>query len=236
MVFIWATIAVLCAVTWILAFYREDKYERESLGMIALAALCGVAFFFVASLIEKFALQWYVFKGVSFQARAAMMLLMVGPVEELCKFAPVRLFIYPRRAFNEPMDGIVYGAAAAAGFALIENLLFMQESPNIILTRGPGAPLLHILFAGFWGSALGWAKGMEDRKAARWLVLIGLVLASLTHGAYDLITLSVHRELTPNHARIAMLTLIVVSFAALRWQMVRAAAASPFRKKPTRAE
>src|SRR5262249_9579612 len=148
--------------------------------------------------------------------------LVVGPVEELCKFAAVRLPIYPRAQFNEPMDGIVYSVSAASGFALAENYTYMEGTPEGIWTRGPAATLARILFASFWGAALGWTKPMENRRVARLIVAGSLLWAASTHGLFDLIYFTADRELPRVLARIALVAIVVASFLALRLQMKRA--------------
>src|SRR5207245_3849116 len=87
--------------------------------------------------------------------RIWLSLFVAGPVEESCKIIAVTLLIWFQSNFDEPMDGIVYAAAAAAGFALVENLLFMQDQPSSILARGPAAPGARISSAGFCGAARG---------------------------------------------------------------------------------
>ena len=53
--------------------------------------------------------------------------LVIGPCEELAKFLAVRLFVYRNKEFNEPLDGIIYAAAAALGFASLENVLYVID-------------------------------------------------------------------------------------------------------------
>jgi RsiW-degrading membrane proteinase PrsW (M82 family) len=43
--------------------------------------------------------------------------------EETLKWAVVRFGAYNRKEFNEPLDGFVYGATAALGFATLENVV-----------------------------------------------------------------------------------------------------------------
>lgn len=64
------------------------------------------------------------------------MLFLVGPAEELGKFAVVRLIPYRSLYFDESKDGLVYGAASSLGFASLENLVYM-------LTIGPEVLIVH---------------------------------------------------------------------------------------------
>jgi protease PrsW len=224
----WFVIAVAFAGLWLWAFYREDRLEREPLWMVAFALGWGALAILPALWLEARLLPPDLGPDSRLAVRAAGLLLIVGPVEELCKFAGVRLHIWPRSQFNEPMDGIVYAAAAATGFAFAENLHFMVDQPSVILARGPAGTLAHILFAGFWGSALGWAK-MCGPWRGRMLVLLGLVWGSLSHGLFDLISFSAGQELPAWGARLGLTLLMTGSYLLLRRQMTRACAQSPFR-------
>jgi RsiW-degrading membrane proteinase PrsW (M82 family) len=226
----WVVIAVLFAAVWIWAFHREDRHEREPVWVVGLAFVWGMLSMFLALFLEERLLPNGVSHDDELAVRAIAMLAVVGPVEELSKFAAVRLPIYRLAHFNEPMDGIVYSVAASAGFALAENLRFMEGEPEVIWARGPAATMAHVLFAAFWGAALGWTKPMADRRLARRIVLLGLFWAMLAHGLYDLAYFMADRELPPLAARGAMAGLMLVSFLALRLQLRRAHHHSPFRK------
>jgi RsiW-degrading membrane proteinase PrsW (M82 family) len=227
---VWIAIAVLFALAWVWAFHREDRLEREPIWMVGLAFFLGMLSFVPAYYLEGWLLPESIGPEDRLAVRVLALFLVVGPVEELCKFAAVRSWLYGRPGFNEPMDGIVYAVTAATGFAFAENLHFMQDMPEVIWARGPGATLAHILFAGFWGGALGWSKPMKDRRAARFIVLAGLLAGIVTHALFDLIYFCVDRELPANVARALLVALVLGSFLALRFQMRRAHEYSPFRQ------
>jgi RsiW-degrading membrane proteinase PrsW (M82 family) len=226
---VWVAIAILFALAWVWAFHREDRFEREPVWMVGIAFLLGVVAFVPAYYLEGWLLPNSVDPEDSLAVRFLAVFLVVGPVEEVCKFAAVRSWLYSHADFDEPMDGIVYAVTAATGFAFAENLYFMQDMPEVIWVRGPGATLAHILFAGFWGGALGWSKPMANRGAARRVVAAGLLAGILTHGLFDLIYFCVDRELPATVARVALAALLIASFLALRFQMRRAHEYSPFR-------
>ena len=73
------------------------------------------------------------------------MLLVVGPVEEFSKFAVVRLKAYRSLYFDEPMDGLVYAAAASLGFASLENVLYVVDfGPEVMIVRAPVSTVAHL--------------------------------------------------------------------------------------------
>ena len=57
--------------------------------------------------------------------------LLVGPVvEEILKFLIILLYCSKLDDFDEPMDGLVYGATAALGFAMAENFHYVYNAEN----------------------------------------------------------------------------------------------------------
>jgi len=107
-----------------------------------------------------------------------------GVTEESGKFLVVRTGIYRSPHFEEPADGLVYAAAAALGFAALENIVYLLNFGwQVILIRGLFSNLAHVLFSSLWGYPLALTKlGMLRNKNWVWLGLIGAMLA---HGIFD---------------------------------------------------
>jgi RsiW-degrading membrane proteinase PrsW (M82 family) len=223
----WVVIAIAFAAVWVYAFYREDFKNPEPLWLLGLVMLGGMIAVPVASRIEAMLSQDPTAMTGTFYARAGLAMLVAGPVEETAKFIAVALLIWFQSSFDEPMDGIVYAAAGAAGFALLENLLFMQDQPASILARGPAATGAHIFFAGFWGGALGHAKQMKSVPTRTLIVAAGLALGFLSHGLFDLTTWSVDKELSLTQARLVQVGLILACAAFVRWRIRVALLALP---------
>ena len=172
-------------------YYRKDVYEKEPLQLLALAFIVAAPLSLVAGGIEfvvdgggteslssspNFVVVCFFYVGV------------VGVLEEVLKFAAVRFTVYRHKEFNEPVDGIIYAAAAALGFATFENFFYMLNAgPAVILLRGPVSTLGHILFSAMWGYAMGIAHDDPDPANRRRLVLLGLTYAIITHGLYDIL-------------------------------------------------
>jgi protease PrsW len=225
----WLLLAVVFAAIWTYAFYREDRHRPEPLWMVLLAVATGCAGFFVADHVEARLLPHGVDLDGSFWSRARIAFLVAGPVEESIKFLGVLIAIRPWAHFDETMDGIVYGAAAGAGFALMENLAFMQGQPELILSRGPAGTGAHVLFAMFWGGALGFAGHITSLPRRILLAALGLLVAVLAHGAFDLVAFSVERELTMAQGRVAQIVLLLICMVCLRVAIRTALKLRPFR-------
>ena len=171
---------------WLWFFLRQDVYRPEPRRLIALTFLLGclstvpaligeVIFLGDADLVE----------GASLSAVAAGMLLVVGPVEELCKFGAVRLKPYRSLYFDEPMDGLVYAAAASLGFASLENLAYVAAfGPAVMVARAPLSTVAHLVFGSIWGYALGVHHASGYNRTG--LVVVSLVLAAFAHATFNI--------------------------------------------------
>jgi hypothetical protein len=112
----------------------------------------------------------------------------VGILEELAKFCVVLTLAYNNKEFNEPVDGIIYTAAAALGFASFENIFYLlDQGPLIILLRGPVSTLGHVLFSAMWGAALGLARFEPSRAVRIRMISWGFFWAVLTHSLFDIL-------------------------------------------------
>ncbi|WP_054953618.1 PrsW family intramembrane metalloprotease [Flaviflexus massiliensis] len=106
-------------------------------------------------------------------------------VEEFAKgLGVVLLFVFFKRYFNGPIDGICYGAMSGLGFAFVENILyftrFYDDLQEIALLRF-SSPLLHPLCTATVGLFLGFAVYARSRWMAIPLLVPGFFIASSIH-------------------------------------------------------
>ena len=184
-------IAVAPGLFWLWFFARYDVYRPAPRRLIAWTFLFGCLAVAPAAAIEWVFLRDSIDDGgVSLAAVSAAMLLVVGPAEEVVKFAVVRLFSYRSRYFEEPMDGLVYAAAASLRFASVENLFYVLSfGPEIMVGRAPVSTLAHVVFGSFWGYALGLHFQSGGKRLG--LVLVGLAFAALVHAFFNIAVFTV---------------------------------------------
>nr|WP_241429272.1 PrsW family intramembrane metalloprotease [Agrococcus sp. ARC_14] len=115
-------------------------------------------------------------------------------VEELWKAIPVVImFLFFRKAFDGPVDGIVFAALSAAGFAFTENILYFGTSISengdgsfIFFMRGIMSPLTHAIFTAV---GIGLALGFAARLRSRWWILlafpVGHLVSALLHALWN---------------------------------------------------
>ncbi|WP_053206751.1 PrsW family intramembrane metalloprotease [Jiangella muralis] len=91
------------------------------------------------------------------------------------------------------VDGIVYAGLVAAGFAFVENILYLGrafdtasiDGYSVFVVRGIFSPFAHPLFTVFIGIAVGLAAGRRSVAARVLLPLVGYLLAAGVHALWN---------------------------------------------------
>ena len=182
---LYAIIYFAVSIIWLLAFARlGGGLNRSALFLAFLAGvMVGPPAGIISGLIESNALPTRTLEGAFHLRDFLLYFLIVGPVEELFKFLAVFFTSLRRLDFKNSSDGILLAVAAALGFAGGENIVYLffhglqMTWPRLVLGN-----LGHAAFSACWGYAFG-VTLHED--ALPEMLIVGLVLASLLHGAYN---------------------------------------------------
>jgi RsiW-degrading membrane proteinase PrsW (M82 family) len=178
--------AVLPSLLLLWYFYSRDVFPEPrgvllktfGLGVLAVLPVLLVGLPVLLLFVQPLARISPVAGGVS----AAF--LTAGVPEEFFKFVVVAYWCARRPEFDEPMDGIVYGATASLGFATMENVLYVSGgSLELALGRGFTAVPCHAFLGAIMGYYVGQARFRPERRRA--LLATGLGVAMLLHGLYD---------------------------------------------------
>lgn len=185
----------------------KDRYEPEPLHLVARAFVLGAL---TPALVLAVRPTLEALLPAEFTTRRLLLdaFLVTALVEEAVKLGAMAIAIGRHHELDEPLDGVVYGGAAALGFASIETVLFVaaQQAPALALQRGFTTGLIHLACSG----AIGWQLARlrlrcDLREFARFL-LVGVVSVAL-HGAYDALLLS-------ERGLLALLLVLPVTLAA----------------------
>jgi RsiW-degrading membrane proteinase PrsW (M82 family) len=174
---------ILIAVGLAWYFIKHDRGEREPVNALWVAVGFGFGGAIMASIIESILVPSNALKAGRPLGPLLMTALLIGVIEESCKFVPLSLFLYRKRYFNEHTDGIIYFALAGLGFGLPENILYtLQFGAGAGLGRIFLTPFFHAATTGMVGFFL--AKSKVDKRPRR-IVWLMLAVAMLLHGLYD---------------------------------------------------
>jgi RsiW-degrading membrane proteinase PrsW (M82 family) len=181
-------LSVIPCLLWLMYFYTRSLYRRESRRVIALTFLLGAAATLLAiplCLLGQ-SLLLRLTRNLE-HADFAISFLVIAPVEEFCKLLAVYLYAWRHQEFDEPLDGVIYSATAALGFAAAENVIYaLQDGPLSLLLRGSLTNPGHALFSAFWGMSLSRAKVLPNRWQQRLPVIaLGWMLASALHAFFN---------------------------------------------------
>ena len=233
-------IAAIPGCVWLWIFYRKDRFEPEPKQLIFLAFFLGGALVplqvFLSSAIDPSNLNIWL---TTFYAQDVA----VALSEEALKGIVLYLVFYRHKEFNEPMDGIVYGASIGIGFATFENALFMiHHGREVLLSRMLLSTTLHVACSSLFGYALGRLKFV--RRSNRLLPIEGYMAAVGVHALFDAVSSFGRAADNPCIDLVCLAALLILVFALLHTLEIKvddALRRSPFRpiqlgrkKKPGR--
>ncbi|WP_137846041.1 PrsW family intramembrane metalloprotease [Microbacterium sp. 2FI] len=180
----------------LLAVRIVDRWEPEPRGLLIFAVAWGAIASVGIALAVDLVLSLIIGNDGS-SAREAFSAVVQAPiVEEFAKGLGVYIiFVSARRAFDGPVDGIVYGALIGAGFAFTENIQYfaisfieggVADTSLTFFLRGILSPFAHVMFTSVTGFALGLAarRGAKAGRAVGPWVL-GMIGATALHALWN---------------------------------------------------
>jgi len=178
---------VLPALLWLWFWLQEDRLHPEPRSVIIRTFILGMIAVPLILPLEQFIQKQY--------ALVPMLLVFLLVVtEEIFKLAVAYISALESKAYDEPIDAVIYLITAALGFAAMENTFFLISSitstgfvPSFVTgnLRFIGATLLHVLSSGSIGLFIGLSfwKGFIAKKV---YLIFGIALAILLHTVFNL--------------------------------------------------
>lgn len=176
--------AALPSIILVLLFLKADKDRPEPIGLIGRSVFYGFLASVPAIIIELLLDPLHsLFPGLLSIAWKAF--ITAALVEEGLKYFFLYRYLYKNPAFDEVMDGIVYGACVSLGFAFAENLLYGVDGGWVLFVRAFTAVPMHAAATGIMGFYLGIAKNELEAAKSRQARQKGFFYALIIHGLYD---------------------------------------------------
>lgn len=189
----WFGISLIASfLIWFYFIYKHDKIKKEPLLALFLIAIIGgslsatIAGFlntFVAALLNVSG----IFDGIQgVKNNSVIFMSFVGLNEEFFKFMATVLLIKKLKAFDEPIDGIIYSMTLALGFATIENIGYMTRfGTEIIIFRSISSVPLHLGCAAIWGIGIIKTRFSTSNKKYVANSFPYILIAAIIHTIYN---------------------------------------------------
>ena len=172
----------------VLFYVRQDRQEPEPAGYIVYAFLSGMA----AAALFAVPLWRHIFRveewiHASFSLFLLGSLLVLAPAVSLLLYAVLRYGFLPLREFDEPVDGMVYGAVAGAGLAFVLSMHHLLTRPDCTVFVIVYVATSHILIYSAVGALIGYFLGRSKFCGKRidldslLAVLVGTLLLAVYH-------------------------------------------------------
>jgi RsiW-degrading membrane proteinase PrsW (M82 family) len=182
-------VIVLLGVRWI------DRWEPEPRLLQLLAVLWGAGASIGVAVTFDYGLSMlYASAGLGENYSILLQVAVQAPiVEEFAKgFGLLLIYLFARRYFDGPVDGIVYAALIGGGFAFTENIQYFALQINeaggldrsvaeIFFIRGLLSPFAHVMFTAFTGFFIGLAARKGTALGGIGFFLIGVIPAIFLH-------------------------------------------------------
>ena len=186
---------LLPAALWLWFWLKEDSVHPEPRGLIVVTFIAGmIAVAFVLPLQQ---IIYHFFSGYSEEIPIVLFFLL-AIIEEIMKFLAAYVVAFRSRAFDEPIDAVIYMVTAALGFTALENTFFLFDSlsggnaVDSIITgnmRFVGASVLHVMTSAIVGLALA-ISFYRSKILRRRMVIIGILVATVLHALFNLSIMS----------------------------------------------
>ena len=192
MYFVYLLAAILPAVVLVLYAYKQDQFpEPPKIVFKTFLFGCGtiLAINLITPVLDDYSKEYLSGETYNFFnnfIRAAF-------VEEFFKACVIIFYCTRKTAFDEPMDGVIYGIAASLGFAAYENIeyvLYYYEVPSfdVALIRAFTAIPMHALCGIVMGFLI--SQSIFEKKHNYLNLFLALFIPVGIHGLYNFSFLS----------------------------------------------
>ncbi len=171
-----------------------DLFQTTKRKILLLSLGWGVISFGLAYVANNAILSLLVNQiGMDYDQARDLIVRFIAPVVEETIKALFLVYLIFQPTFRYPVDGAVYGFCIGIGFAVVENIFYVNNSPNVSLalavTRSLSTALMHGTATALVGLGLGRLRRTKNRFPVT--AVLGIVAAVTAHIVYNNIVNSV---------------------------------------------
>ncbi len=183
--------AIVPTVIYVTVLVLLDRHEREPWLLMVLVFFWGAAPAIMISLMGEISAKDFL-PGLG--GRLFNVAVVAPVIEELAKAAALAIvFLFARREFDGIMDGLLYGSLAGFGFAMTENVFYLQiefekdagAGLQLAFMRAVVFGMNHALFTSMFGLGLGVARYGRTFLARNVAPPVGLIGAIILHMGHN---------------------------------------------------
>jgi len=186
-------LAVLPAIILAIVILIYDRFDKEPMKLLLKLFLFG-AIATLPSIVVGTVGEWLNVFGGSVLGAAFTAYIVVALPEEFFKRWAVMRNAFNHSAYNERLDGIVYCAFSALGFAALENLMYVltqyATNPSIVWTRAILSVPAHFMLGITMGYYLSLAKFSVDETMRQKYMRRSVMVPMVLHGTYDFVLMA----------------------------------------------
>lgn len=178
--FILLSVAIAPALALLSYFYLRKEIAKEPSRLLLHTFIYGAILTFPILFIQHVIQQENVFSSIFIHQ-----VLVTSALEEFFKWLILIIAIYKHVEFDDPYDGILYGASVSLGFATVENILFLLNfGMNQAFLRALLPVSSHALFGVVMGYYIGRAKFTVTKKV-KYEIAYALLATFFLHAIYN---------------------------------------------------
>ena len=173
-----------------LFYYLQDRAEPEPVSHVVYAFLAGMAAAGLGAIPlwhSVFRIRDWIYASSSLFVAGAFLVL--APVASLLLYAVLRYGFFPLREFDEPVDGMVYGAVTGVGMAFTLSFHHLVSRPDCTLFVIAHVSTTHILVYSAVGALIGYVLGRTKfcRRPVDRNAMLALLMGTLLLGVYHMV-------------------------------------------------
>lgn len=182
---------------WLWFWLKEDSAHPEPRGLIFMTFVAGMVVVIFALPLQKLVYEYVI---THFPGNTPLLLAFLALIEEALKFIAAYIVAMRSRAFDEPIDAVIYMVTVALGFSALENSLYLLDKDLIpagnlagsIITgnmRFVGASILHVMTSAIVGLGLAFSF-YKSKNIQHVFVLLSILVATALHTVFNLAIIS----------------------------------------------